>query len=495
MNEPRSPTLHAFHGGLRLDGRKSSASGIVPCSLPLRLQVPLRQYGGIAAPPCVHVGDHVARGQKIADAPQTGVDVHAPASGRVHEISLSQPPFIAIECDAVQPPALTLPALDPWLADETSLRERLRVAGLVGLGGAAFPTVEKMHATPALLVLNGAECEPYIACDDALLRESAGDVVLGGRMLARLCGATQTVLAVEDTMTDAAAACEAAIDRHGASAIALVRVPTVYPEGGERQLIEVLTGREVPIGGRPGDIGVVVQNVATAAAAWRAVVHGEVLVSRVVSVTGPGVASPGNFTVAFGTPVAHLVAQAGGYTPDAARLLMGGPMMGRALPDDSIAIDAASNCVLVLGEQDLRDPAAEMPCIRCGDCATACPARLQPQQLLWHARAGNGERLADHGLFACIECGCCDVICPSHIPLTQQFRIAKTAVRIEQQRIAASLAAGARFEQRNTRLQRLASERLARDAERTQAASSGDAVAAAIERAKAKRQQGKDAPP
>jgi Na+-translocating ferredoxin:NAD+ oxidoreductase subunit C len=494
VNESPSPPQHAFHGGLRLDGRKSTA-GIVPCSFPPRLQVSLLQYGGMAAVACVRVGDRVARGQKIADAPVGGVDVFAPASGLVHEVSRLPRPCIGIDCDETQSPALTLPALDPWLTDEKLLQQRLRDAGIVGLGGAGFPTVEKMRATPALLVLNGAECEPYIACDDALLRAFAGDVVLGGRLLARLCGATTIVLAVEDAMTDAAAACRTAIDRDGASAVALALVPTVYPEGGERQLIEVLTGREVPIDGLPRDIGVVVQNVATAAAAWRAVVHGEVLVSRVVSVAGRGVAVAGNFSVAFGTPVAHLVAQAGGYTVDAARLLMGGPMMGRALPDDSIAIDAASNCVLVLGEQDLRDPAAEMPCIRCGDCATACPARLQPQQLLWHVKAGNNGRLADDGLFACIECGCCDLACPSHIPLTQHFRVAKTAARIEPGRVAAAMAAGVRHEQRNTRLARLDAERAMRDAERTPSASSGDAVAAAIERAKAKRQQSKDAPP
>lgn len=496
MDELRSPPLlHAFHGGLQLDGKKSASSAILPCPLPPRLQVSLQQYGGVAATACVRVGDHVVRGQKIADAPDHGVDVFAPASGRIMQLSGSPLPSVSIECDDSQRPAQTLTPLDPWLTDESALRRRLREAGIVGLGGATFPTAEKMQATQVLLVINGAECEPYIACDDALLRSSADAVVLGGRLLARLCGATRILLAVEDAMVDAASACRVAIDRDGASAIELVRVPTVYPEGGERQLIEVLTGREVPIGGLPRDIGIVVQNVATAAAAWRAAVHGEVLVSRVVSVTGRGVVAPGNFAVPFGTPVAHLVLQAGGYTPDAARLLIGGPMMGRALPDDSVAIDAASNCVLVLGEQDLRDPAAEMPCIRCGDCASACPARLQPQQLLWHARADRLDRLSDEGLFACIECGCCDLACPSHIPLTQQFRVAKTRVRIEQGRVATALAAGARYEQRTSRLQRLADERVARDAERTQAASSGDAVAAAIERAKAKRQQGKDAPP
>lgn len=493
MNDVRPATIHAFHGGLRLAGNKSAAA-IASCPLPPRLFVPLAQYAGTAATACVRAGDKIERGQRIADAPPQGVDVHSPASGIVREISSWPAPCVVIDCDPAQPAAIALPALDPWLADVASLGQRLREAGIVGLGGAGFPTAEKLQARPALLILNGAECEPYIACDDALLRAHASDVVRGGRLLARLCGAAGIVLAVEDAMPEAAAACREAIGLVGNGEVELTTVPTVYPEGGERQLIEVLTGREVPRGGLPGDIGVIVNNVATAAAAWRAVAHGEVLISRIVSVAGSGVETPGNFEVAFGTPVAHLVAQAGGYTQHAARLLLGGPMMGRALPDDSAPIGKTSNCVLVLTEKDVRDPAAEMPCIRCGDCANACPARLQPQQLLWHASAGRNERLITDGLFDCIECGCCDLVCPSNIPLTQRFREAKTITRVEQRRQSAALAAGLRHEHRNERLQRLAADRAARDAERAQSAGAGDAVAAAMERARAKRMQGKDPP-
>ncbi len=492
MNDLRLPPLHSFHGGLRLDGKKTVAASILACPLPPTLRVPLSQYGMIAATACIDVGARVERGQRIATGPANGVDIFAPASGIVAAIELSLEPVIRIACDGHQQPERILPALSPWLADGADLLQRLRDAGLAGLGGAGFPTWGKMQAQPQWLILNGAECEPYIACDDALLREFASDVVQGGRLLARTCGASVIVLAIEDTMHEAIHACEAAIARDGAGQIELVTVPTVYPQGGERQLINVLTGREVPVDGLPCDIGVVVHNVATAAAAWRAVVQGQVMTSRIVTVAGPGVVAPGNYDVAFGTSVAHLVAQAGGYTADAARLLLGGPMMGRALPDDSAVISATSNCVLVLGTADLRDVANALPCIRCGDCATACPARLQPQQLLWHATSGNLEKLDQEGLLACIECGCCDLACPSQIPLTEQFRTAKARVRVEHLRRATALAAGARFERRAVRLERLALERSARDAERAVSASSGDAVAAAIERAKAKRLQGRD---
>ena len=494
MNDLRSPQLHSFHGGLRLDGKKTVAAAILTCPLPQALRVPLSQYGVIAATACVTVGEQVERGQRIAVGPTNGVPIFAPASGVVDAIAVSPEPSISITCDECQPPARTLPAMAPWLTDPADILQRLRDAGVVGLGGAGFPTWGKMQAQPQMLILNGAECEPYIACDDALLREFSSDVVQGARLLGRACGASVIVLAIEDTMRDAINACESAIARDGAGQVELVIVPTLYPEGGERQLIEVLTGREVPADGLPRDIGVVVHNVATAAAAWRAVVQGQVMTSRIVTVAGPGVVASGNYDVAFGTSVAHLVAQAGGYTEQAERLLLGGPMMGLALPDDSASIGATNNCVLVLGAADLRNLANALPCIRCGDCATACPARLQPQQLLRNAEAGNFDKLNEEGLFACIECGCCDLACPSQIPLTEQFRIAKTGVRNEQRRRTTALAAGARFEQRAVRLERLLIERAARDAERAVSASSGDAVAAAIERAKAKRLQGRDRP-
>jgi electron transport complex protein RnfC len=390
---------------------------------------------------------------------------------------------IVIEVDADDDCEVGLPPFDWQTCAPADLIARIADAGIVGLGGAAFPSAEKLAHPRRLLILNGAECEPWIACDDALLRERARDVLQGGRVLRRAVGAQRVLLAIEDRMDQALAAARAALD--GSDDIELAIVPTIYPEGGERQLIEALTGEQVPAGGLPRDLGVIVHNVGTAAAVWQAVAMGQALVSRIVSVTGPGVARPGNYEVAFGTPIAHLIEQAGGYTSQAARLVIGGPMMGVALPDDGAGIDKRSNCVLVLGQGEVRRGAPTLPCIRCGDCARACPASLLPQQLHFFLRSGDQTRALQHGLTACIECGCCDLVCPSRLPLAEQFRLGKQAVRERAHAAALADASRARFEARNARLAREAQERTLREAQHKPSASS--AVQAALERAKARK--------
>lgn len=493
--------LHRFHGGLDLPGHKaeSTAGGLRRLPPPARLYLSVLQHAGLPAVACVAAGESVARGQRIAIAEGgAGAHLHSPVAGRVIAIearalpgpSVTQVPHIVIE-PGPEGAMQALAAL-PEDAPADAIRARIRDAGVVGLGGAGFPTAGKLEAARATLVINGAECEPWIACDDALLREHADEVVRGARLMAHATGASRVLLAVEDSMREALAACGDAIGRHGQGQVELVVVPTRYPEGGERQLIQVLTGLEVPRGGLPRDIGVIVLNVATVRAAWRAVVLGETLFERVVTVTGPGVAKPGNFIVPLGTRVGDLVEHAGGYTPAARRLMLGGPMMGTALPHDDFAIGKTHNCVLVLGEAELRPGDDEMPCIRCGDCASACPSRLLPQQLLWQARAGRLDEARGQGLFDCIECGCCDLACPSHIPLTQQFRLAKGELLARDADAANAEAARLRFESRRERLEREAREREARLAARKTAASP-DAVAAALERARAKRAASDDA--
>ncbi|HEU0153332.1 MAG TPA: electron transport complex subunit RsxC [Arenimonas sp.] len=497
--------LHSFPGGLRLAGHKavSTAGGLQPVTMPARLRLALQQHAGPPALPCVAPGDRVARGQRIASADgELSADLHAPCAGRVEAIEPGDPAappgrqgahIVLVPQGGAEAPRW--PALDPDTASPEALRERIRAAGVVGLGGAGFPTAEKLSVGRELLVLNGAECEPWIACDDALLREHADEVVLGGRVMARVVGAARVLLAIEDSMPEALAAARAACQAQGDGRIDVVAVPTIYPQGGERQLIRTLTGREVPRAGLPRDIGVIVQNVATARAAWRAVAHGEPLLERIVTVTGPGVARPGNFIVPLGTPVAHLVAQAGGYTDAARRLLLGGPMMGLALPHDQFTLGKPDNCVLVLGDADLRPVGDEMPCIRCGDCASACPARLLPQQLLWQVRADRLDEARDQGLFDCIECGCCDLACPSHIPLTAHFRHGKSALRLRAAEAGRAEAARERYESRLQRLQREADEREQRLAERRAGAAQPEAVAAALARARARRTGDGDAGP
>lgn len=496
--------LHHFHGGLSLPQHKadSVAQPTRHCPLPAMLEVPLLQHTGASARACVEPGQTVLAGQLIGIGDSgRSANVHAPASGTivalteralVHPAGLSAI-HVHIAVEPVQRRATPMAVIDWQHADTAAIVARAAACGIVGMGGAGFPSAEKLSVTRDLLILNGAECEPWITCDDRLLREHADEVVLGGRAMRRATGATQVVLAVESAMPEALAACAAAIAAHGDGEIELVAVPTVYPAGGERQLIKVLTGNEVPRGGLPRDIGVVVQNVATARALWRGLNHGEPLLRRIVSVTGPGVAQAGNWDVAIGTPIAFLIAQAGGYTDVAARLSVGGPMMGVALANDDYPVSKTSNCVLVLAADQLRDPGAEMPCIRCGDCATACPAQLLPQLLLGEVRGEQWLRAEQQGIFDCIECGCCDAVCPSQIPLTQYFRYGKTELRARGLEAAQADAARIRHQQRQHRLDERAHERELQHRTRQYELTSTDAVAAAIARAKARKMDRDDA--
>jgi Na+-translocating ferredoxin:NAD+ oxidoreductase subunit C len=373
------------------------------------------------------------------------------------------------------------------------------------LGGAAFPTAVKLGAGSAmkLLILNGAECEPYICCDELLLRERPQEVITGAQALMRALEIGRCCIAIEADKPLAQRALEAALTAAGETRIQLAVVPAIYPEGGERQLIKVLTGQEVPARGVPPDIGYLCQNVGTAAAVARAVLRGEPLISRIVTVTGEGVARPRNLEVRLGTPVAALIEACGGYTEQAAHLLMGGAMMGFPLADDSLPVIKGTNCIVVASREEIRPRAPAMPCIRCGECAEACPAQLLPQQLYWHARAGELDRLDEYHLFDCIECGCCDVACPSQLPLTQYFRFAKTELWARDRDRVRSDLARERFEARRARLDAEQQARRRRLEEKARAAEQarGDKAARqamseeAFERVQARREPENDDAP
>ena len=483
--------IHRFHGGLKLEGRREDALAhpIRECALPPRLAIPLATRGGEAAP-VVAVGERVRRGQCIGETRDGGARVHASASGTVvavepREVAAAHAGTavcVVIEPDGGSDPWLRLPALADWRgAARAILLARIRDAGIAGLGGAAFPADIKLAAPVQTLILNGTECEPGISCDHALLVERAGEVVQGAALLARIAGAQRTFIAIEDSMPRARAALERALAAHPFDGAVLAEVPTRYPQGGERQLIQALTGREVPARGLPRDIGVLCHNVGTAAAAWRAVVHGEAQTSRIVSVNGVGVARPGNYEVAFGTPVSWLIGQAGGYTQHAARLVVGGPMMGLALAHDEVPVDAGCNAIQVLGDAETRPPAPEVPCIRCGECARVCPAQLLPQQLFAYLVQEDWPRVQRHRLDACIECGCCAEVCPSQIPLVAWYRWGKAAQREQAQDRANADAARARFEARDARLRRERDERDGRRGAAANATSATDAPAVGVE--------------
>jgi electron transport complex protein RnfC len=496
--------LDRFPGGLQLAGFKelSNREPTVPAPIPQRLVLPLQQHIGEPAEPAVEVGQRVLKGEAIAvPSGYVSVPVHASTSGRVVDIGKHPVPHpsglnalcIVLEPDGEDRWCEREPIADYQSLDPSELRNRIRAAGIVGLGGAGFPTFIKLNPGPGrsidTLVLNGAECEPYITCDDRLMRERSEEIVAGARVIRHALRARRCLIGVEDNKPEALAALEGV----PGDDIEVVAVPTRYPAGGEKELIQVLTGLEVPSDGLPMEVGVVMQNVATAAAVHRAVERGEPLVSRFVTVSGQGVAHPRNLEVRLGTPVADLFAPCGGIAADVAALIMGGSMMGFALHDAHAPVVKTTNCVLAETRQGIPGPEPAMPCIRCGACAEVCPVRLLPQQLYWHARAKDFDKVQDYHLFDCIECGCCAYVCPSHIPLVQYYRFAKTAIWAQEREREKADLARRRHEARLARLEREKREREARHREKRAAlaarSAEGDkkaAIAAAVERAKAK---------
>ena len=449
--QPPRPTW-----GVHLPPRKaqSTARPIAACPLPREVAVPLDCGPAGVAEPLIAAGETVLTGQLIGVTADAG-HVHATVSGEVigvQERAVPGRPGAMSPCIVIRSDGR-----DSWHPDCSAglptgqpepeqLREAIATAGIVGLGGALFPTADKMAACGQIhaLILNGAECEPYISCDEMLMREQAHSVIVGAQLIMGAIGTDRTVIAVESDMPEARIALLDEIRARDADNIDVAVVTAKYPAGGERQLLELLTNRQVPAAGLPTDTGYLCQNVATAAAVADLVERGQPLVDRIVTVTGPGVVEPQNLRVRIGTPLADLIAAAGGYAMADCRLIMGGPMMGRPLPGDGLPVTKATNCIIVATPGELAPAAPEYPCVRCGECSRACPARLLPQQLLVASRAQDTLALAELRLEACIECGCCDYVCPSHIDLTAQFVQAK-------RRLHQALGAQARAEQARAR--------------------------------------------
>lgn len=507
--------LFSFHGGVKPPTHKaaSTAQPIFRAPLVSRYVVPLHQSIGGTPRPLVAAGDLVKKGQRIGAADgNVSAAVHAPTSGRV----LAVEPHVMPHSSGLSMLSVVIEAdgLDEWGPREPvnykatapdELRDILRDAGVVGLGGAVFPSHLKLGASQRgaeTLILNGAECEPFITCDDMLMRERAAGILRGAAIMRHMLGATRVLVGIEDNKPEAIAAIKAA----AGSDIEVVSVPTRYPAGGAKQLIRVLTGIEVPHGKRSTDFGVQCFNVGTAFAIHEALDLGQPLISRIVTVAG-NVAAPRNFEVLIGTPMRELL-QLTGAKPDTDRTLMGGPMMGLRMPDDSVPVVKATNCILAGSEALFPAPPPEMPCIRCTACVDACPADLQPHELYWFARAKNFGKAQEYHLFDCIECGCCAYVCPSHIPLVDYYRFAKTEIWARERDKEAADSARERFESRNARLEREKKEKAEKLAAKTGAArapapstapttAAMDAavddpkkalIAAAIERAKAQRE-------
>lgn len=449
--------LTQIHGGVHPPFHKdeSTALPIKDAGIPAQLILSLQQHIGAPAEPVVAVGDKVLKGQVIAVAmhDKISANIHAPSSGIISAIE-----------DHVQPHASNLAELciiidtdgkDEWLNDKDKLAplpdytsidteillERINQAGIVGLGGAVFPTAVKLlganKATINTFIINAVECEPFITCDDRLMRERSVEIVAGIRIIQHLVKATECLIGIEDNKPEAILAMQQACkdDTH----IEVISIPTIYPSGGEKQLINILTGKEVPSGSIPLDIGILGQNVGTVYSIYQAVIKGKPLISRTITVTGNGIQHPQNFETLIGTPFSYLAEQAGGYTKMADHLIMGGPMMGFALNDDNAPIVKATNCALFISSTALAESNSSyadqptMPCIRCSKCMDACPVNLLPQQMYWHIRAKDFPKAEAHNLKDCIECGCCSYVCPSHIPLVDYYRFAKNEIREQQQ--------------------------------------------------------------
>ncbi|MGD2119382.1 MAG: electron transport complex subunit RsxC [Chromatiales bacterium] len=509
--------LWKFHGGLHIPDHKdmSLQQSCHTLAIPAKLVVPLQQHIGEAPNLIVKVGDQVAKGQMLAQPKDyVSAPIHAPSSGTITAIDEQQVPHpsgltglcVTIETDGQDRWGDDLPEpMADYLATAASkLRERIRWAGIVGMGGATFPSGVKLNPGPDkkihTLIINGAECEPYITCDDTLMRENAADIIDGVQITMHILDVEQCLIGIEDNKPQAIASLEQAVADAGLNNIEVVGIPTLYPSGGEKQLIKILTGAEVPSHGLPADIGLVCHNVATVAAIADAVLRGRPLISRIVTVTGAGVRQPQNLRVANGTLISELVQAAGGYTDQVERLVLGGPMMGFTLSDDQVPVTKGANCVLVLTPEEVPATSPAVACIRCGKCAEVCPARLLPQQLYWYSRAKDLDKAQDYNLFDCIECGCCAYVCPSHIPLVQYYRFAKTEVWAKEEEKRKSDLARRRHAFKDARLARIEAEkqerlRLKKEAlKKKEAASSDDdpkkaAIQAAMQRAAEKKKQ------
>ncbi|TBW10572.1 electron transport complex subunit RsxC [Azotobacter chroococcum subsp. isscasi] len=482
--------LWDFHGGIHPPERKalSNRTPIQPAPLPARLVLPLGQHIGTPAEPIVAVGERVLKGQPIAAASgRVSAPLHAPTSGTVGFIGL-QPyphvsgmlaPAIVIDSDGLDEWTTREPCADYRSLEPALLLERIRLAGISGLGGAGFPTAMKLTARPQekihTLIINGAECEPYITADDRLMRERAAELVAGIEILAWLIQPEQVLIGIEDNKPEAIAAVRTAI---GERPFGLRVLPTKYPSGGEKQLVEILTGQQVPSGGLPADIGMLCQNVGTCVAIHDAVLLGRPLISRIVTLTGEALARPMNVEALLGTPVSELLAFAGLDETRMDRLIMGGPMMGLTLPSLDAPLVKTSNCLLAPTRSELPPPPPALPCIRCGACADVCPASLLPQQLHFFTLGQEHEQLKAHNLFDCIECGACAYVCPSSLPLVQYYRAAKAEIRELEQKQHKAEHSRRRFELRQERLRKAEEQKEAERQARAEKAARAKAVEA-----------------
>ena len=501
-----------FHGGIHPPEQKflTKHKPIRNLPLPDMLVLPLKQHIGQKGDLIVKIGDKVLKGQALTNSQHPmAVPIHAPTSGTITDIKptvIAHPSGLSELCIFLQ-----TDGLEQWqprnicqdynqLSNQEILA-KITNAGIAGMGGAGFPTNVKINikSRPKFLIINAAECEPYITADDLLIREHCSEIIDGINILNKTLQADNVLIAIEDNKPEAIKALKQATESNDNFQVCVL--PTIYPTGGEKQLIKILTGQEVPKEALPSSLGIVMQNVATCFAIADAVINDIPLIRRVVTVSGKAVEKPQNVWALLGTPIKHLLQHCEYQKQSPEHLILGGPMMGFSLPSSDIGITKTTNCILAPSSKEIPKTNNEVDCIRCGQCADVCPSQLLPQELQWFAKAKDHQQLQHFDLFDCIECGACAYVCPSQIPLVHYYRIAKAEIRQQQQLDLKAEKAKARFEARKERLIRekvKREEKHRKAAEARKAAMNSDsseaknakfAVAAALARAKAKKAQ------
>ncbi len=458
--------------------------------LPKKLYIPLQQHVGKPAEPLIRVGDEVLKGQLLAYSQgMISAPVHAPSSGIILDVNDYPAPhpsalpirMIVLETDG-KDEWINAPGIDdPFRLSPEDISLRVGAAGIVGLGGATFPTAVKLNMGREnridTLIINGAECEPYLSCDDRQMQERSEQIIDGVRLMLHGMEADHAVVAIEDNKPQAYLAMQAAAKPY--PQIKVIQIPTRYPMGWDRQLIRYVTGREVPVGCRSSEVGVTIHNVGTAYATHKAIRQGRPLVSRVITVSGGAVGRPMNVEVPLGTLISELFDFCQVNAEQTARIVMGGPMMGDSLPHTGVPTVKATSGILALTAAELKST-DEQPCIRCASCVSVCPAGLRPLDMANNIRVNQLDAAVDIGLKDCISCGCCSYICPSNIPLVQYFKYASGEVAARQQAQHKSEQTKRLMDARNARLERIAQQQ--REEEQAR-------IAAKLERERLKAEQ------
>jgi len=425
-----------FKGGIHPPYRKlTSEKPLETIEPPEEVVVPLSQHAGAPAKPTVNKGAEVKVGTRIGEAQAyISAHVHSPVAGTVksiiekpHPTQTALIPSVVIEVKGTESEDFTE---DPNWEDASpdTIRERVLAAGIVGMGGAAFPTHVKLNPPKEFpvdtVIINGGECEPYLTADDRLMRDYPDDIVRGAHLIRQAVGAKRVLIGIEDNKPEAIKAMSGSAQAYGFEVVSL---PSKYPQGSEKHLIKALLGREVPSGGLPFHVGVLVQNVGTAKAIYEAVRFGKPLIERVLTLSGLGAKGPGNYLVRIGTPFSYIIEKTGGASEDTVKVISGGPLMGIALWTTDVPVIKCTSGILLLTMRETSD-AREGPCIRCGSCVEACPMGLSPYLIARESERGYFDRARDHHVLDCIECGSCAYACPARRHLVQHIRYGKSEV-------------------------------------------------------------------